>query len=173
MKYGIISDSHDNFYNLEQALKIIKRKKIKTCFHLGDYCAPGFVKAMVAYKDIRWICVWGNVDGAKAKILLDQRKSPNFDISNEAFREFETPKGKIFLTHFPLLAELAAKSGVYRAAFYGDNHAKKVEKLKNGTLLANPGELAGFASGQPSFGVWDSNTNEMKIIDLKDFRVTK
>jgi len=56
---------------------------------------------------------------------------------------------------------------VYRAAFYGDNHAKKVEKLKNGTLLANPGELAGFASGQPSFGVWDSNTNFKRFFDLR------
>jgi hypothetical protein len=173
MKYGVISDSHDNFYNLEQAMKIIKRRGIKVFFHLGDYCAPGFVRAMMAHKGVKWICVWGNVDGAKAKILLEQCKNPNFDMAEEAFREFETPEGKIFLSHFSLLAELAAESGRYKATFYGDNHTKRVEKLENGTLLANPGELSGFMTGQPSFGIWNAVTNKMEIIDLKDFRVTK
>lgn len=173
MKYAVMSDSHDNFYNLEQAVKIIKQQGIKTCFHLGDYCAPGFVAAMVKLEEINWICVWGNVDGAKAKILLDHGDKANFDISPEAFREMELPEGKIFLTHFPLLASNVAKSGEYKAVFHGDNHAKKVEKLENGTLLANPGELAGFATGQPSFGIWDTEVNEIEIVDLEDFVVTK
>ena len=173
MKYAVMSDSHDNFYNLEQVLEIIKRHKINHCIHLGDFCAPGFIMAMVAHKDLRWTCVWGNVDGAKAKILLEQKDNLNFNITDESFREFEVDGSKVFLVHFPILAELAAKSGEYRAVFYGDDHTKKVEKLSNGTLLANPGELAGFKSGQPSFGIWDSETKEMEIINLEDFKIAK
>lgn len=173
MKYAVLSDSHDNLYNLEQAMKLIKAQGITTCFHLGDFCAPPFVRAMLMYKEIKWICVWGNVDGAKAKMLLEHKNNPNFDISDEAFRELGLPEGKIFLVHFPLLAQNAAKSGDYKAVFYGDNHKKEVEKLDNGTLLANPGEIAGTATGQPSFGIWDSQTNEMAIVELKDFKIAK
>lgn len=173
MLYAVVSDTHDNYYNLEQAVKIIKSRDITTCFHLGDFCAPGFIRAMVSHQDLKWVCVWGNVDGAKAKIILDQKDNHNFDIVEESFREFDTPDGKIFLVHFPLLAQHAAKTGEYKAVFYGDNHTKKVEALDNGTLLANPGELVGFKTGQPSFAIWDSATNTMEIVDLIDFRVTK
>ena len=173
MKYAVVSDVHDNFYNLQEAIGIIKRRGIKTCFYLGDFCAPSISKAMVAHKDLRWICIWGNVDGAKAQIVLEQWENPNFDIVAETFREVETPKGKVFLSHFPLPAKVAAKSGEYVAVFHGHTHEKKVEKLENGTLLANPGEIGGFVTGQPSFAIWDLDVDEFEIVDLRDFRVAK
>ncbi len=173
MKYAIISDSHDSFYNLEKAMEIIKTEGVSVCFHLGDYCAPGFVKAMLQHAEISWVCIWGNVDGAKAKILLDNKEATNFDMAPEAFREYATPDGKIFLTHFPLLGQIAAKSGKYRAVFYGDDHKKFLETQENSCVLVNPGELAGFVTGQPSFAIWDSQSNEARIIDLVDFKITK
>ncbi len=172
MKYAVISDSHDHFYNLEQAVKIIKERGIANCFHLGDFCAPGFIRAMVAHKEFKWICVWGNVDGAKAQIVLEQKSNPNFDIASESFREIEIDGSKIFLVHFPKLAQHAASSGNYRAVFYGDNHEAKAEKLGNGVLLANPGELSGMKTGKPGFGVWDSERNEMELIYLEDFKIS-
>lgn len=172
MKYGVISDTHDHFYNLERAVELIKEQGITTCFHLGDFCAPGLIRAMVAHRDINWICVWGNVDGAKAKILLEQKSAPKFDISDEHFREVEIDGSKIFLVHFPLLAQHAAQTGNYKAVFYGDNHTKNQEKIGE-TLLANPGALAGSAKENPSFGIWDSETNEFEIIDLPDFRLAR
>ncbi len=172
MKYAVISDSHDHFYNLEQAVKIIKERGIKTCFHLGDFCAPTFIKAMAAHEGIRWLCVWGNVDGAKAKAILDLKDNPRFDVVDESFRDLELEGKKIFLVHFPELARHAAKSGEYQAVFYGHNHQVKVEKLESGTLLANPGELSGMATGKPSFGVWDSGQNEMELVYLKDFKIS-
>ncbi|MEX2033388.1 MAG: YfcE family phosphodiesterase [Candidatus Colwellbacteria bacterium] len=173
MKYAVFSDSHDNFYNLEQAIKLVKERNITTVFHLGDFCAPGAVRTMTAHKDLKWICVWGNNEGAKAQIVLEQKNNPNFDVANESFRELEIEGKKIFLVHFPELARHAALTGEYQAVFYGHDHQKKVEKLENGTLLANPGELAGFATGQPSFGIWDAKTNEFEIVDLTDFKTTK
>lgn len=172
MKYAVISDSHDHFYNFEQAVKIIKEREITDCFHLGDFCAPGFIRAMAAHKDLKWTCVWGNVDGARAQAVLEQKNNPNFDIAPESFRELEIEGGKVFLVHFPILANHAALTGNYKAVFYGDNHKAKVEKLDNGTLLANPGELSGMATGKPGFGVWDSEINEMELIYLKDFKIS-
>ncbi len=97
----------------------------------------------------------------------------NLDFAPESHRELELLEGKVFLAHFPILAENAAASGKYRAAFYGDNHQKKVEVLANGTLLANPGEIAGTRTGQPSFGIWNTADNSFEIIHLADFRIAK
>lgn len=173
MKYAVFSDSHDNFYNLEQAMKLVKERGITTCFHLGDFCAPGAVRKMTSYKELKWFCVWGNNEGAKAQIALEQRDNPNFDVAYESFRELEIEGKKIFLVHFPELARHAAKSGEYTAVFYGHDHKLHQEKLDNGTLLASPGEISGMATGQPTFGIWDSETNEFEIVNLTDFRVTK
>jgi len=173
MKYGVISDTHDNLYNFERAVKILRKRDIKTCFHLGDYCSPGFIKNMGSHEEINWIGVWGNVDGDKVRAVQMTKDCPNFDIVPETFREVETKEGRIFLTHFPRVANIAARSGEFFAVFHGHNHTKHTEKLENGTLLANPGEIVGSSTGQPSFGIWDSKTNEIEIINLTDFKIPK
>ena len=173
MKYGVVSDSHDHFYNLDRSVEIFRDRGVSTVFHLGDFCAPGFFRAMSAHIDMHWVCVWGNVDADKAKILLEFGNTPNLEFTEYNFREYEADGAKVFLTHFPKLGELAAKSGEYRAVFYGDDHKKHQEVLSSGTLLANPGELSGFASGQPSCGIWDSESNQQEILDLPDFKISR
>lgn len=166
MKYVVMSDTHDNMQSLDKALEIIESKNIVNCFHLGDFCAPGTIRKLTTNKNLKWTCVWGNVDGAKAKILLEQKENKNFDISDEHFREIEINEFKIFLVHFQMLAKHAALTGKYKAVFYGDTHLKTVEILRNGTLLANPGEVCGIKTGGGSIGVWDSESNDFELIDL-------
>lgn len=172
MKYGIVSDSHDNYYNLTKAVEEMRQRGITVGFHLGDICAPPMID-ILAKTSIHWYFIWGNCDGARSLMLLRNKNATNLDFAPESHRELELPEGKIFLAHFPILAENAASSGKYKAAFYGDNHQKKVETLPNGTLLANPGEIAGTKTGQPSFGIWNPDDNSFEIVDLADFRVAK
>lgn len=174
MKYAIFSDSHDHYYNVTKAVELVKKRGITRGVHLGDFCAPPVFDILGSEKSISWTCIWGNVDGARAQIILRFREATNLDFSADSFRELELESGKkVFLTHFPLLAQNAAKSGDYQAVFFGDNHQKSVEALPNGTLLANPGELSGTRTGQPTFAVWDSETNEFEFITLTDFKVAK
>ncbi|MEK7610207.1 MAG: metallophosphoesterase family protein [Patescibacteria group bacterium] len=174
MKYAIFSDSHDHYYNVTKALELVRDQKITRGIHLGDFCAPPVFDILAAEKSIHWTLVWGNVDGARAQTILRFREATNLDFTHDSFRELELEnKKKIFLTHFPLLAQNAAKSGDYQAVFFGDNHLKSVETLANGTLLANPGELSGTRTGQPTFGIWDSESNEFEIVPLTDFKVAK
>lgn len=173
MKYAILSDSHDNYYNITKAIEWIKKEGITQAVHLGDFCAPPIFDILTQAEDIHWTCVWGNVDGARAQIILRLRDKKNIEIGSESFTELQTEKGKVFLTHFPLLAKNAAKSGEYVASFYGDDHLRSTEMLSNGVLLANPGEIAGTRTGQPTFGVWDSDMNDFEIIELMDFKIGK
>lgn len=174
MKYAIFADSHDHYYNVSRAIELAKERGITQGIHLGDFCAPPMFDILAQEKSLHWTCVWGNVDGARAQTILRFAKETNLDIHWESFRELELENGKkIFLAHFPLLAQNAAKSGDYQAAFFGDNHLQSRETLPNGTLLANPGELSGTRTGQPTFGIWDSDTNTFEIIALTDFKVAK
>src|SRR3989344_9284200 len=133
MKYAIFSDSHDNYYNITKAIELVKERGITKGVHLGDFCAPPVFELLAQEKGIQWTCVWGNVDGASALTLLRYKDAANLDFCPESFRELELENGKkVFLTHFPLLAQNAAKSGDYQAAFFGDNHLKSSEMLPNG-----------------------------------------
>ena len=40
MKIAVMSDTHDNIWNLEDALAIIKDEKADLIIHCGDFVAP-------------------------------------------------------------------------------------------------------------------------------------
>jgi len=40
MLIGILSDSHDNFPGLMEAVEIFKRRKVEMILHAGDVIAP-------------------------------------------------------------------------------------------------------------------------------------
>ncbi len=166
MKYAVLSDSHDNLPQLTKALEEMLKRNIIHGFHLGDFCAPWVLTEMVKYEHIAWTCVFGNVDGEKFWTADMFKNHPRISILGEQFRELDISGKKIFLTHFPLLAENAADSGKYAAVFHGHTHKKRMENLQNGTLLANPGEILGYRSGISSFGVWDSDSNEFTFVEL-------
>ena len=42
MIIAIMSDSHDNIWNLRKALEIIKKKNAQMIIHCGDFIAPGY-----------------------------------------------------------------------------------------------------------------------------------
>ena len=75
---------------------------------------------------------------------------------------------KAFLIHRHDFVKSLAKSGDFNAVFYGHNHIQYVEKLPNGCLLANPGEVSGHGTGKVSFMIWDTQKNEVETIHIKN-----
>ncbi len=67
MKIAILSDIHDNFHNLEEALKIIKERGIKKALFWGDFINNGIAKNLVN-SGLDIFAVWGNNDGDKVVI---------------------------------------------------------------------------------------------------------
>lgn len=165
MKVAIVSDIHDNLWNLDKALKIIQKEGLDTAIFCGDYCAPtSFKRATEKFK--KAYCIWGNVDGEKFKIAKEvfENGLKHIELLGD-FAEFEISGKKIAVIHNPAIARGLASSKLYDAVFYGHLHEAKIEMIGQ-TLLANPGEIMG-KKGKVSFGIWDSAKNDIKIVNIK------
>ena len=69
MKIGIISDTHDDIYNVQNAIEIFIEEKVDWIIHAGDFIFPGVIDEFKKLKDelpsSRMIAVLGNNDGRK------------------------------------------------------------------------------------------------------------
>jgi putative phosphoesterase len=159
MIVGIISDSHDNIWNLDKALA--KLKDVDVLIHCGDFCAPFIIKDYLAKFGKPVHCVYGNIDDREVnKKLADEAENITF-YGDEA--EFELAGKKIAIRHMPDKAEELAKSGKYDVVFYGHKHKADIKKIGN-TLFVNPGEIMGRL-GNPTYAIWDTETDK---IDIKE-----
>lgn len=50
MNIAVLSDIHDNIWNLKKVLKQVKKEKCEAILFCGDYCAPSVVKLIIELK---------------------------------------------------------------------------------------------------------------------------
>jgi len=165
MKIAVLSDIHDNIWNLEKVLNKLKDKEIKAIIFCGDFCAP-FTFIKLAKFGIPIYAVFGNVDGAHQEIIEQANKNYKNVKLDKYLLEIELDDRKIAFCHIDKFAKGLASTKKYDAVFYGHTHKTGVEKIGK-TLLANPGEIHGL-KGECSFGIYDTETNEIKIIKIGD-----
>jgi uncharacterized protein len=169
MKVAVLSDIHDNIWNLEKALKVVKEKKCESIIFCGDFCAPFVVPYLVGSGLPVYVC-FGNNDNDQGAII--QRAKPEkFKVwpLAEEFAEVELDNRKIAFGHFPKLGELLAKAHNYDAVFHGHTHDQYI-RFEDKTLLANPGGVCGIVggkSGMASFMIYDTKTNSVELMEIK------
>jgi putative phosphoesterase len=165
MKIGIVSDTHDDIGNVKKIVNILKEKKIKKLFHLGDYVAPPLLKE---FKDFDITGIFGNNDGYKSG-LINTFKEINGDLLGD-FGKIEIDGIKIALTHgeFREIAESLAKSGDYDVVFFGHWHKAERSVYKN-ALLLNPGSANKYYTGDryPTFGIFNTEDKNFDIISIQ------
>lgn len=163
MKIAVLSDIHDNIWNLKKVLRRIKKEKCEAILFCGDYCAPMVVKLIIELK-LPTYAVFGNVDGAHYEITkLAENLSYYYQFKEMA--EVELGGKKIALCHYPKIARALATTGEYDIVFHGHTHEAKQEKIGK-TLIANPGEVMGL-KGKCLFAIYETKTNELKRIEFK------
>lgn len=165
MKIAIISDSHDNVYNLEKFLDWAAEKKIEMIIHCGDLAAPGMLSKVIVPKFSGLIhLVYGNV-ADREKMPQVCEKFANIKLhgdQGELEIEVAGKMIKIAFCHFPDQAKELAESGKYKIVFYGHNHKPWMETLDNGCQLVNPGTLGGLFQ-RATFTFWDTETGKMEL----------
>ena len=167
MKIAIISDIHENFHNLILALQEMEKHNIQQIICLGDLMNSGIAKLLATQK-IPVYLIWGNNDGEKVEITLVSKKENSvLTVSTNVYDFLEFDSRKIFISHYEDLAIPMAKSGDFDAIFYGHTHIQQKEKM-NDCWVVNPGEIAAGKTKKATFAIYDTATNEVEIITLKN-----
>lgn len=163
MKIAVLSDIHDNIWNLETALHQVRESGAEVLLFLGDFCAP-FTLAQIAEGFTKPVhAVFGNNDGDPFHISKIAAGHAHVTLHGQ-LAEIELGGKKIAMNHYPDIARRLAESGVYDAVFSGHDHRRYVHVIGK-TLWANPGDLMGRFR-QPGFGLYDTETGEFSHVDL-------
>ncbi len=169
MRIAIVSDIHDNLWNLAAALTTIEHSDALIC--CGDLCSPFVIDELAKFeRDVH--IVFGNNDADLYRITAKALKKPNCHLHGELFQT--TLDGKrIAVNHFDYLARPLAKSGDYDAVFFGHNHEFEISR-QGSCLLINPGPIMGakFSTGKwedttPTFVIYDTATNEPEAFGIE------
>lgn len=153
MRVAVLSDSHDNIWNLERLLPQIQDAGL--LIFCGDLCAP-FTLQMLAKGFSGPVHVTlGNNDGDP--YLLSKVAGAHANVTLAVpFGQVEAAGRRLAFVHYPEFGEGLAALGRYDAVFVGHTHGWRVQMIER-TLLANPGEVMG-RFGQPGYGIYDTET---------------
>ncbi len=146
MKAAIISDIHDNIWNLQIALAKPELQATEAMLCCGDLCSPFIIHLLgKAYPKPIHI-VLGNNDGDVAAIIGNSRNYSNVHIHGEYFRS-TLGERTIAMNHYPDKARAIALNGGFDIVCYGHNHALVSDEMVGNTLLINPGAIMGYHGG--------------------------
>ncbi len=168
MRIAILSDIHDNLWNLAAAIHHVQDADALIC--CGDLCSPFVIDELAKFpKDVH--IVFGNNDADLYRITLKASANPRIHLYGELFQA--TLDGKRFaVNHFDYIAKPLAKSGEYDVVCFGHNHIFEIAR-ENECLLINPGPIMGakfpgkWQDTEPTFVVYDTTTGtpERLVID--------
>ncbi len=169
MRIAVLSDIHDNLWNLAAAISSVQAADALIC--CGDLCSPFVIDELAKFpKEIH--IVFGNNDADLYRITAKAARLPNVHVHGELCQNIFDRK-RFAVNHFDYLAKPMAKSGDYDVVCFGHNHEFEISR-EAGCLRINPGPIMGakFSSGKwedtrPSFVVYDTATDapEAFIID--------
>lgn len=159
MRIAVLSDSHDNIWNLEKGLN--KLGDIGVLLFLGDFCAPFSLKQIADAFRGPIHCVPGNNDGDMFLLMTVAGVAGNVTFHNPV-GSLEFDSCKVAITHYPEIGEGLAATDKYQAVFSGHTHVFMQQQVGD-TLWVNPGEIMG-RFGEPSFIIYDTETNAFERI---------
>jgi uncharacterized protein len=176
MRIAIVSDIHDNVWNLCYALSAIRDSDVLIC--CGDLCSPFVVDELAKFeRDVH--IVFGNNDADQYRITAKALKKANCHVHGELF-ESEFEGKRVIANHFDYLARPMSKSGDYDVVCFGHNHELEISR-EGRCVLINPGPIMGakFSSGKwedtlPTFVLYETAVHSAKAFGIdRNNRVVK
>jgi putative phosphoesterase len=157
MRLAVLSDIHDNLWNLAAAMTVVRTVDVLLC--CGDLCSP-FVIDELTKCECPVHIVFGNNDADLFRITSKALKKPICQVYGEFFQATFDGK-RVAMNHFDYLARPIAKSGDYDVVCFGHNHEFEISR-EGSTRLLNPGPIMGakFSSGQ-----WEDVTATFLVYD--------
>ena len=162
MQIAVLSDSHDSFSKLDDAMPYLAQADV--IIHCGDLISPFMIKRLaagLAGKPVH--IVWGNNDGDKRLLTQLALAAGHITIHGD-FADLKLGERRVAVTHYPEIGQALAASPVYDMVCYGHDHIAHEERIGE-TLLLNPGEVLGLM-GRSTLALVDSEAMEVKWVEL-------
>lgn len=158
MIVAVLSDAHDNIWNLEKALPHLQ--KAETVIFCGDFCAPFTLEMLAKGFQGHVHAVFGNNDGDAFLLSFIAAQVGNVTL-HQGMAQLELGGKRIAFAHYPQIGRALAESGQYHAVFSGHTHRRHIERIKD-SLWVNPGEVMG-RFGEPTFGFYDTDSGSFNF----------
>jgi putative phosphoesterase len=166
MLIAVLSDIHDNIWNLSDALDKLREVGAEALLFCGDFCAP-FTLAQLG-RDFQGPvnAVFGNNDGDPRLLVQIAQAAGNVTLHGQ-HAELTLAGRRIAINHYPEIARQIAAGGNFDLVCYGHDHQSYVGEVGR-TLLANPGEVMG-RFGEPTFGLYDCESGQFALQAVRHF----
>ncbi len=151
MLIGVVGDTHDQTKNVERIVDLFNQARVERVVHTGDITGPAVLEQF-SRLEVPMLGVFGNNDRAKRDQLEAQAGRFGMDFAPPP-RTFHWAGRQILVVHDPEEAPAALPAGI-DLVLHGHTHRHRHE-MRGATLFFNPGECAGFLSGQNAVGVVD------------------
>lgn len=158
MRIGIISDTHDNIWRLEEALSYLQ--DTDAILHCGDLISPFIVHRLgkgLGNKPVH--VVWGNNDGDKRALTQAAGQYGNITLHGD-FADLSLDSVRIAINHYPEIGRSLASCEQYDLVCYGHDHTAFKEQIGK-TLLINPGEVMGL-NGSATLAIYDTGPRRVE-----------
>jgi putative phosphoesterase len=161
MKIGIISDTHDNIFNIKKVVNILHQEKVDMVLHAGDFVAP---MTLSLYKGLPFVGIFGNNDGDKFR-LLSQAAKNGLQLAGDIWEQVIDDLSMIMYhgTEKQIVDALISCQK-YDVVVYGHTHQHDIRTVGK-TLAINPGTVHGFEK-QATFVLFDTTKREAKLENL-------
>jgi putative phosphoesterase len=165
MLIAVVSDIHDNIWNLEKALKGIAQAGAEALICCGDFCAPFSLKQIADGFAGPIHVVFGNNDGDPLLLSKIAGQYGGRVTLYGLYVELNLGGRQVAVIHYPEPARRIAQAGVFDLVLYGHDHQRHNEQVGR-TLLANPGEVMG-RWGKPTFGLYVTEWGEFRQVEIE------
>ena len=165
MKIAVLSDIHDHLEALSRVLESLRPLDPDALILCGDLTRAKVLEACAAPGWPLHFCL-GNCDSPHEPELRRAARAAGY-AAHGRLGTLSLPQGSLAFTHYPAEADAQARSGLYRAVFYGHTHrpgALHLDSPSGSCLLANPGDVQG-RYGRVGGLVWDSENGEVEWVE--------
>lgn len=163
MIIAVMSDSHDNIWNLRKALELIKKEDAGMIIHCGDFIAP-FMLMELNQANIPVHGVFGNNDGDQYLLTkLSLNTLTNITL-HSLVGQVDIDGFNIAFTHQGIVGEALASGNNFNMVCFGHSHEYLLKEIGR-TILLNPGEIMG-KDGLPGFCFVDTRTADITRVKL-------
>jgi uncharacterized protein len=163
MFVAILSDIHDNLWNLQTALTRLADCDAVIC--CGDLCSPFVIDELAKGFERQIHIVFGNNDADLFRITAKARQYPHLHLHGE-FCEVQFDGKRFAVNHFDYIAKPIAHSALYDIVCFGHNHRFEIAHTGK-TLMINPGSIMGAQFGPdgrrfvpPTFVIYDTRESQ-------------